>query len=461
MMDEQGRSTLATNDDGRILDRLAGLEKVIAPELMRQVLEETGRVNGRACPLTHEVVMWVVLAMGLLTHLPIRQVFRHARRFRSGEHTPARSSLCEARKRLGVEPMRVLHQHVAQPLATPDTPGAFYHEFRLMGIDGSVYDVPDSEANASFGRASGGRGEGAFPQVRKVSLVELGTHMETAMVIGGWHEGEQTLARQLWDQLPDDALLLEDRGFFCYDDWKALDSRVKLLVRLKGNLILRPTERLSDGSYLSKIYPSSHDRDADRNGIVVRVIEYTLDDPQRTGCGEVHRLATNLLDADEYPAEELILLYHERWEEELVFDEQKTHQDPRRAEKAAQLRSETPDGVRQELYALSLGHYVVRALMFASAKEAGLDVDRMSFTGCFRILQCRLPECDSRTCASLNQWYQALLGELREEQIEPRRNRINPRVIKRKMSKWDKKRPHHRRPKPLLKPFEECVVIKK
>jgi len=459
-MDEHGRSTLATDNDGRILDRLAGLEKIIAPELMRQVLEETGRANGRACPLTHEVVMWVVLAMGLLTHLPIRQVFRHARRLRSDERTPARSSLCEARKRLGVEPLRVLHQHVARPLATPDTPGAFYRGFRLMGIDGSVYDVPDSEANAAFGRASGGRGEGAFPQVRKASLVELGTHVETALEIGGWHAGEQTLARRLWDRLPDDALLLEDRGFFSYDDWKALNSRVKLLLRLKNNLILRPIERLADGSYLAKIYPSGHDRDADRNGIVVRVIEYTLDDPRRTGCGEVHRLATNLLDAAEHPAQELILLYHERWEEELVFDEQKTHQDPRRAEKAAQLRSETPDGVRQELYALSLGHYVVRSLMFTAAAGAGLDVDRLSFTGCFRILQCRLPECDSRTRMTLNQWYEALLTELREEQIGPRRNRINPRVIKRKMSKWPKKRAHHRRPKPLLKRFEDCVVMK-
>ena len=103
---------------------------------------------------------------------------------------------------------------------------------------------------------------------------------------------------------------------------------------------------------------------------------------------------------------------------------------------------------------------VVRALMFAAAQETGLDVDRLSFTGCFRILQCRLPECDSRTRASLNQWYEALLRELREEQIGPRRNRINPRVIKRKMSKWAKKRPHHRHPKPLLNRIEDCVVMK-
>jgi Insertion element 4 transposase N-terminal/Transposase DDE domain len=459
-MAEQGRSTLATGEDGRILDRLAGLEKVIPAELVRQVLQATGRVNGRACELTQEVMLWVVLAMGLLTHLPIRQVFRHARRLRAGEKCPARSSLCIARQRLGLEPVKALHAAVVRPLATPETPGAFYRQWRLIGCDSTVMDVPDSEANASFGRASGGRGAGTFPQVRKASLVELGTHVEIGLAIGGWHDDERTLARTLWDQLPDDALLLEDRGFFSYGDWKALHSCVKLLVRLKSNFILKPIQRLSDGSYLAKIYPTSYHRQKDRDGIVVRVIEYTLDDPQRTGHGETHRLLTNLLDQTAAPAVELIALYHERWEEELVFDEQKTHQDPRRAEKPAQLRSETSEGVKQELYALSLGHFVIRALMFEAARGALLDVDRLSFTGCFRILQCRLPECDSHTTASLNDWYQSLLVEMRREQIGPRRNRINPRVIKRKMSKWNKKQPHHRRQPPLRKTFAQSVVMK-
>jgi hypothetical protein len=76
-MREQGCSTLPVGDDGRILDRLAGLEKIISPEVVRQVLAETGRVNGRSCPLTHEVMLWIVCAMGLLTNLSIR--LRHRR----------------------------------------------------------------------------------------------------------------------------------------------------------------------------------------------------------------------------------------------------------------------------------------------------------------------------------------------------------------------------------------------
>jgi Insertion element 4 transposase N-terminal/Transposase DDE domain len=461
MRSQQGRCTLPADEAGRIVDRLAGLEQIISAENVRQALLITGRVNGRACALTHEVMLWVVLAMGVLTDLPIRQVFKHARRLRVGEETPNRSSLCEARQRLGVEPMRQLFQNVVRPLATPATPGAFYKGFRLVGCDGTILDVPDSEANAAaFHRATGSRGDGAFPQVRKVSLVELGTHVEFAFAAGGWQDSEQSLAELLFDQVPADALLLEDRGFFSYPAWKKLVARdLQLLVRVKSHMVLRPLRRLADGSYLAKIYPTSWNRERDRHGIVVRVIEYTLDDPQRTGHGEVHRLMTTLLDEALYPAPELILLYHERWEEELTYDEQKTHQDPRRATKPANLRSETPQGVMQELYALSLGHFVTRALMFQAATQADIDVDRLSFTGCFQILQCRLPECDSRTAETYAQWCAGLLWEMQHELTEPRRNRVNPRVVKRKMSKWNKKRPKHRRVPPLSKRFEETVVM--
>jgi Insertion element 4 transposase N-terminal/Transposase DDE domain len=450
-----------TAEAGLLLDRLEGLSKVIPVGLQEQALAETGRGQQRACPLSHRVMLWVVLAMGVLTHLPIRQVFKHARRMRPGDPTPPRNSLCEARQRLGVAPLRRLFDLVSRPLATPATPGAFYKGLRLMGIDGTVLDAPDTPANAArFGRSSGGRGEGAFPQVRKVSLVELGTHVEVALAVGGWQDSEQQLVTHLWDRIPADALLIEDRGFFSFDHWKALDGRgVKLLIRLKSNLVLRPTQRLPDGSYLAQIYPSAYDRDKGRNGLVVRVIAYTLDDPQRTGHGEPHRLLTNLLDPERFPALELACGYHERWEEELVFDEQKTHLDPRRPGKAAHFRSQTPAGVEQEVYALSLGHFVVRALMLEAAQQEQLDVDRLSFTGCLRILQARLPECDSATPRGLEQWYRLLLEEMAQERLEPRRNRVNPRVVKRKMSKFAKKRSEHRGRPPLKKTFAETVVI--
>lgn len=460
-MTRQGCCANLAQDALAVLDRLEGLRKVIPPELLEQALLDTGRHEQRACRLSHPVMLWVVLAMGLLTHLPIRQVFLHARRMREDDPTPSRSNLCEGRQRLGVEPVRRVFELVVRPLAHPETPGAFYRGLRLMAIDGTVLDTPDTSANEKrFGRSSGGRGPGAFPQVRKVSLVELGTHVEVAIAIGGWHDSEQKLVSQLWDKLPADALLLEDRGFFSYEHWKTLNSRgVKLLVRGKGHMVLKPIQTLADGSYLAKIYPSSYDRDKDRHGIVVRVIAYTLNDPQRTGYGEKHVLLTNLLDAETYPAMELACTYHERWEHELVYDEQKTHLDPRHPGKAAHFRSETPEGVEQELYAISLGHFVIRALMLEAATQENLDVDRLSFTGCLHLLQARLPECDSSTPVQLEQWYRLLLTQMAQTYIGPRRNRVNPRVVKRKMSKFAKKRPEHRHRPPLKKAFAETVVI--
>jgi hypothetical protein len=458
----RGHCTLPADQGGRILDRLAGLDQVIRPDHIRQALEATGRISTRSCVLTYEVIFRVVLAMGLLTDLPIRQVFKHARRLREGEQSPARSNLGMARRRLGVAPVRHLFDRVARPLACRETPGAFYRDLRLMGIDGTVLDVYDSPANASaFGRPSAGpRGEGAFPQVRKLSLVELGTHVEVALAVKPCHSDERAMVAGLLGHLTPEMLLLLDRAFFSYGRWRDLEARgVKLLARVVKSLVLRPIRELADGSYLARIYKSPSDRTKDLDGVMVRVIRYTLDDPQRVGHGEVHVLITDLFDPLLYPAGELIILYHERWEEELVFDEQKTHQDPRRATKPAQLRSETPGGVLQEIYALSLGHFVIRSLMFEAAATAGLDPDTLSFTGCFQILKCRLPECDGKTPLAFESWYRGLLWEMCQERTEARRNRINPRVIKRKMSKWKKKRPEHRCRPPLKKTFPEAVVM--
>jgi transposase IS4-like protein/DDE family transposase len=407
----QERCSLPAGETGRVLDRLLLLEQVIGPEYVRQVLEDTECFDCRRCRLTREVIFWVVLAMGILTELPIRQVFKYARRLRPGEATPHRSSLCLARQRLGLAPVRCLFERVVRLLATPQTPGAFYQGWRLMALDGTVYNVPDSPANAAaFGRPSGGpRGDGAFPQVRKLSLVEVGTHVEVAFVVKGIKgpdRSEQRLAPGLFRHLRPDMLLLWDRGFFSYVLWKSIVTPgCQLLARVSSRLVLRPLQSLADGSYLAKIYPCESERNRDRQGLVVRVLRYTLNDPQRVGHRQEHVLLTTLLDAQRYPAVALVLLYHERWEIELVYDEQKTHQNPWRVTKSADLRSQTPLGVLQELYALSIGHFVVRSVMAEAAAPAGLDPDRLSFVGCLQILRCRLPECPDPASASFAAWY--------------------------------------------------------
>jgi len=442
-----------------VLDRLNGLREVISPELVRQVLVACGRGGQRACGLSHEVMTWIVLAMGILTELPIRQVHKHSRFLRPGEKTPGRSALCEGRKRLGPRPLKDLFDRVVRPLATQRTRGCYYRGRLMVGIDGTQIDLPDTERNARFfGYPQGGRGQGAFPQVRKLTLVELGTHVEFAFNFGPLSQGEQTLAARLHKKLPKGCLLFQDKNFFSYESWKRLRKQgVHILARVKKNLVFPVLKTFADGSFLSKIYKTTYEREKDRNGIFVRVLRYTLDDPQRVGHGEVHLLITSLLSPRHAPAEELISAYHERWEHELTIDEQKTHQDPKRATKPAMLRSQSPRNVVQELYALSIGHFVVRALMHEAALQTDVDPDRLSFTGAFQILKARLPECGTRL--PLRDWYTALLWEISQEKLPPRRNRINPRVIKQKIKKWPQKRAEHRHPPPLTKAFQDSVVM--
>ena len=187
----------------------------------------------------------------------------------------------------------------------------------------------------------------------------------------------------------------------------------------------------------------------------MRIIEYTFEDPGRPGSGESHRLLTTLLDDKLDPAKALIVLYHERWEEELTIDELKTHQRERPV-----LRSQTPGGVVQELYGLLLGHYVIRVLMQEAAATQGIDPRRLSFTATLKILRCRLPACP-RSERGLQRWYHDLVAEVAEEVLEKRRNRINPRVIKRKMSNWKKKRPVHRNYPQPTKEFGAAIVMRR
>lgn len=434
-------------------ERVRALRRIIPCSTIKRILKKGGQ-NARCSRLPKWFMVWFVIGLGLFCTDCYRQIFRWFNRFRRGG-TPGRSTLCEARQRLGVAPLRWLSDEVIRLRATPKTPDSFYQGLRLMALDGFVVDVVDSPDNERlFGRPCNGTAVGAFPQARVLALCEVGTHILWKSQIKPVRRAEITLASVLLRHLTADMLLLWDRGFLSYDHVaQVLRSKAHLLARVKTGLVFTPLKRLPDGSYLAKLYRSAKHRRQDRDGIVVRIIEYTFNDPSRPGSGERHRLLTTLLDWRRHPAKRLIELYHERWEEEVTIDEFKTHLRQRPV-----LRSQTPAGVIQEIYGLLLGHYVVRTLMSEAADREKIAPRRLSFTNALKILRCRLPECP-RSDAGRARWYDDLLTEIGEEKLEERRDRINPRVIKRKISKWLKKRPEHRRYPQPRKRFGRSVVM--
>lgn len=435
-------------------ERVRALKRIVPRKAISKALRPSARKHRHCRRLPRWFMVWFVIGVGLFCRDSYRQVFRWLRRFGiSG--TPGRSTFCVARQSLGVAPLRRLAEEVIRLQARPDTPHAFYAGMRLMAIDGFVVDVPDTPGNErAFGRPGGGRSPGAFPQARVVSLCEAGTHCLWRSVIKPQRRGEPPMAHYLMRFLEANMLLLWDRGFLSYALLCAVRRRkANLLARIKKDFIFRPIRRLSDGSFLAKIYPSSRHRDRDQDGIVVRIIEYTFDDPGRLGVREKHRLLTTLLDARRHPAKRLIVLYHERWEEEITIDELKTHQRERPV-----LRSQTPAGVVQEIYGLLLGHFVIRQLMCEAADLADCAPRELSFVNTLKILRCRMPEVPHSE-PLLSRWYNNLLLEVSYERLEPRRDRVNPRVIKRKLSYWPKKRAKHRNYPQPTKTFRNSIVM--
>lgn len=150
------------------------------------------------------------------------------------------------------------------------------------------------------------------------------------------------------------------------------------------------------------------------------------------------------------------MTYHARWEHELLIDEIETHQRPR-----TPLRSQLPTGVIQEVYALLLAHYLVRAVMVDAAQTCGLPPTRLSFQTSLQYLRATLPDFQRSAPASHAWLYQAMLEEIAATPLPPRTDRLNPRVVKRKTCAFHAKRAHHRHWPQPSKSFREAITLLK
>jgi len=317
---------------------------------------------------------------------------------------------------LGARPVVALFQLVCRPLATAATPGAFLFGQRVLALDSTKVDIPDTPANeAAFGRHRAWRGTSAWPQVRLVLLAECGTHAVCDAGVWPCNVDEGRAGRRLLRGVGAEALVLWDRGFQSVAMMEAATARgAAFLARLSATVTPLPLEELPDGTTLVALRPGGYRRRRRGDHVAARLIRYTLDDPQRPGHRVEHRLVTSLLDPATAPARELIVAYHQRREIELVVDELKTHQRPARP-----LRSRLPVGVVQEIYGLLIAHYLLRAL----------------------------PTLRS------------LLRALAMALLPPRRNRSNPRVVKQKMTNFRVKTAAHRHWPQPAKSFAESVVL--
>ncbi|MDH6123069.1 hypothetical protein ABH930_007445, partial [Kitasatospora sp. GAS204A] len=377
----------------RFSDRIAlgVLTRAFPPELVDEVVAECGRVEQRTRLLPARVVVYFVLAMCLFFGQGYEEVARllvqgleREGRWAKAWRVPTTAAIGRARLRLGPEPLRALFVRVCRPVAVAATQGAWYRQWRLVAVDGTVFDIPDTAVNAEFfGRPGTSRGQGrsAYPQARVAALAECGTHAVFAAEVGPLTVHESVLAERLFSSMTEGMLVLADRGFCGFDLWRAAKGGgADLLWRVRSVVVLPVLETLPDGSYLSEIV-AARDNYRRTDPERVRVIEYTLG--PRGGDGTRYRLITSILDPARAPAAELAALYAQRWEIENTLDEIKNHQ----GGPGLVLRSQHPAGVEQEIFAFLLVHHALRDLMHQAALKGGHDPDRLSFTRTLRVVR--------------------------------------------------------------------------
>ncbi len=443
--------------------QLDALYQVISPQAIAEALQDTGRHTRRERKLNLAITVCVIVARSLFPHCSVKRVLAKLAQgvrllWDDGDYSlPGESALSYRRDQVGVAPLALLCRRVLRPLATAVTPGAFALGLRLVALDGTVDAVPDTPANArAFGYTISQHGGSAYPEVRGVHLIECGTHAILDCTFWPYRKHEQAGARKLMRSIQPGWLVMWDGGLHNFDLFQAVRARdSEVLALLPASAHPERVKVLKDGTVWACLRPTGPRHHRHGPQMLVRILTYRITDPARAGYGRETRLVTTLLDPDRYPALDVIATYQARWEFEVTVDEVETHQ----RLTAAPLRGLTPGRIMQELYGLVLAHYVVRALMHEAAVQAGVAPTQLSFVHSIElirqaILEFQVVHPDQHAALRVR-----LYRDLARAQLPNRRLRTAPRVIKRRLSKFHRKRPCHRRVAQPQKPLRDCVEL--
>lgn len=422
-------------------------------DITEKALDKTGKWHKRECPLKAPFVIWFVVVLAIFRSKSIEEVMKELMRMlREKEpdlpQTPVTAeATIHARERLGVEPL----QEVFELTAAQNQPEPTFHGLRVWGIDGVDFTLQDTAKNVEFfGRPGASRGVAAFPKMKAVALVSANTHQIRDCVFAPYKASERVLAEKLLKHLGSADLLLEDRGFPSISLLERyLQTGFHFLVRINANWKPKILKNLGPGDNLVEVSGklSTDKYKRNRKGkkrqvwrtikLKLRLIEY------RIGDKELVRLVTDLLDPEVYPALELAIFYHQRWENELSYDELKTHLvTVNNGTLDTDFRSKTPVGVLQEAYGMLIAYNLIRGLMVEAAALRQISPLEISFVGTLEVIKSTIPQFEAASLLRYPYLTRRLLNDIAESLIDrPRRKRIYPRKVKVKMSNFHLKRP--------------------
>lgn len=421
-------------------ERFADIRRHLDPAWIEQALEATGTATLRKRRLPAEQVVWLVIGMALYRDRPIHDLVARLDLVLPGsDSVMAPSAVVEARSRLGADPMEWLFERSARKWAHSSARKHAWRGLALYGVDGSTLRVADSPENrAHFGGSTGTRGESGYPLVRIATLMALRSHLMASVGFGPYADSEIVLASTLWGEVPDDSLMIVDRGFLAAGILLPLNRDGKnrhWLTRAKSTTRWRVIKSLGKNDDLVEFDVSPQARTHDPSlpkTFIARVVRY-----EKKGF-KPQTLVTSLTDSKTFSASQLVAVYHERWELELGYDEIKTTM----LKREETIRCKSVAGVEQELWGILLAYNLVRLEIERTADEIGVEPVRISFVGALRLICEEWWWASSASPGAIPKNLARLRARIAGLVLPPRRSqRGYPRAVKMKMSNYPRKRP--------------------
>jgi hypothetical protein len=397
-------------------------------EWIEAALQYKGKASIRVRRLPAQQVVWLVIGLALYRHLSIKEVLDDLDLAlpELNDRCVSASAACQARQRLGAEPLHWLFQTSANAWFNEDRLRYQFHGLDLLAMDGTTLRLADSAANhAHFGAQAFADSKIAhFPQSRGVTLMAVATHLIVDARFGPYKTSEMAYAKDMLPGIPDNTLTIFDRGFFAAELlYNLTTSGVQrhFLIPAKSNTrwtLIDGTDE--DGTVEMKVSSPAmlFDPSLPANWRVraIRVAD---------GKGKIAYVLTSLMDRKRHNAQQIVDCYWRRWEIETSYRELKHTM----LGSAKTMRSMTAEGTTQEIWGALIAYNLVRVEIAKAALEAKCQPTDISFTLAFNTIRYELfiaaaTQAQGKLPAGLKRLRERLVLDLKEYRPDRKYDRV-------------------------------------